>query len=351
MVPKPVGCWDAEFSTPWFARLIKASSILVIRAKFTCWNWFGSLGSHPLMVYVKCSELCWCNVKNRSWWSFVPWITSKQNQSVLILLLSVSWVFAWGKMNWNELGSRRISWFDVVVCSCRRNCAREVMWWACCCCCGFSRAQSHVIQTRINSRHFTRALLVPALKSTGFACSYHPINWPRRHWNTSLTNDFVKRSPNCSFVSTFCTSILEFRWDRNHTRLCSSGVIWEQFGGLSTSACMKEELRAWARMCWVGLLCAKHWQPWKGACSREKTKGVWPWHVPAWSGFVRDRNLADALGCCRLAWRTRSSISGSSKKMSSVSPSEQVTSQERLSMSIEVISPSNQPLHRLCVQH
>ena len=63
MVPKPVGCWDAEFSAPWFARLIKASSILVIRAKFTCWNWFGSLGSCPLMVDVKCSELCWCDVK------------------------------------------------------------------------------------------------------------------------------------------------------------------------------------------------------------------------------------------------------------------------------------------------
>ena len=51
--------------------------------------------------------LMWC--QNRSWWSFVPQITSKLNQSALILLLSVLWVFAWGKMNWNELGSRRLS--------------------------------------------------------------------------------------------------------------------------------------------------------------------------------------------------------------------------------------------------
>ena len=47
-------------------------------------------------------------------------------------------------------------------------------WWAGCCC-GFSRAQSHVIQTRIDLRHFTRALLVHALNSTGFARSYHSI--------------------------------------------------------------------------------------------------------------------------------------------------------------------------------
>ena len=75
-----------------------------------------------------------------------------------------------------------------------------------------SRAQSHVIQTGIDLRHFTRALFVPALRSAGFARFCHPINWPRRHWNTSLTNGFAKRSPNCSLASTFRTCMLEFRW-------------------------------------------------------------------------------------------------------------------------------------------
>ena len=71
-----------------------------------------------------------------------------------------------------------------------------------------------------SSLHFARALFVPALGSAGFAQFCHPINWPRRHWNASLTNGFVKRSPNCSFlVSTFRTCMFEFRWDRNQCAL------------------------------------------------------------------------------------------------------------------------------------
>ena len=58
--------------------------------------------------------------------------------------------------------------------------------------------------TNTNSCQLNWTLMTPTnLRSTGFARFCHPINWPQRYWNTSLTNGFVKRSPDCSSASTF----------------------------------------------------------------------------------------------------------------------------------------------------